>query len=983
MQIEEFRRNRFIRNFIKDKWLIFASTGVVTLFAVGYVAFVYKPAFSSEAKVWIKDTSTRSYLSQERDEPGYLSSLTSSGNPVMTQSEILMSREMEKFLAGYVIQEEARQHQGKPIHDQGDAKKIIKVKTEPNTDIIQVQLKWDNPKMAQNLLSVALQKLDDTNLDINRQIYAKKRSYIDEQLDDIQAKLLSVRERIKHFQTGNNAVDMDSQTQELVRLKTQLTAQLETALAAKNNNSGNARALQSQLSLAPRDALRAVALGSGNENLVKMRSDLAALKQQYAHDSVKEAPTNPHLVALKNQIETLESQVSNEVRRTVGKNAGNGPLIFDNVRSQLVQDLAASNARTAALGAEVQSLSSAIVRVDASLKAIPESRFTLTGLQEEEKALALAYDEMRKKQIEVQIKEAETPSNVFVVDAPSLPERASFPTNVHILLMSVLLGLGAGMGLSVLKTGSQDRCEGADAVEEATRTRVLGVIPWLDAADRLEGQSMFAMNDLAGKQIISNLRIEASKLDARVIGFTSSALEKPRSGGAYYLAQCMAALGQTVAFIDADLRPSQLYASVVDSSAGLDLTDLILSTDLKLRSGQPVYPEDVLSGMMQDANGIYMALNRNSVANAFDYFSSKGFRHILNVLKEQFDWVFIDTPPASIAPEFLAIAHISDGVVLFADKFATYQTLRKIAAKVREAQVPLIGAIAREQNERLEWEHEVYSNWRGPGRGGGSLVGSVTGVGSHQKKRVDFMGAKIDALTMEETLARISEMIERREPAQHVVVNVAKLMSMRRNRRLRQIVNNSDLVNADGAGIVLGAKLLGIHIPERVAGIDLMHRLVGLASQRDYRIFFLGAEEDVVRDVVTNYRRLYPDLQICGYQNGYYPPENELEIAHKIRDARPDILFVGMGSPRKERFISDYKAIMEAPFVMGVGGSFDVMAGKVRRAPKWMQDGGMEWVFRLIQEPGRMWKRYLVTNIQFALALVEHAVSPNPRAANG
>jgi len=389
----------------------------------------------------------------------------------------------------------------------------------------------------------------------------------------------------------------------------------------------------------------------------------------------------------------------------------------------------------------------------------------------------------------------------------------------------------------------------------------------------------------------------------------------------------------------------------------------------------------VLASLVRDENGIYTSINRNPMTNAFDYFSSKGFRHIINVLKEQFEWVFINTPPASIAPEFLPIANSADGVVVFVDKRATYTALRTIVSRVQEAQVPLLGTIIREQNGRIEWEHEMYNNWRGPGRGGGTPVGA--GSFRPSKKRVEFMGAKIDALTMQETLDHVSEVIRTRQHVQHVVVNVAKLMTMRRDRKLREIVNNSDLINADGAGVVLGARLLGINIPERVAGIDLMNRLVELASRHDYRIFFLGAEEGIVRDVLSHYRNLFPNLQICGYQNGYFSSEEEATVAQKIRQAKPDILFVAMSSPKKEKFISQYKEQMNVPFVMGVGGSFDVVAGKVKRAPAWMQSYGMEWFYRLVQEPGRMWKRYLVTNIEFGWALANQAMTMRLRDANG
>lgn len=984
MQIQEFQQNRFIRNFIKDKWLIFASTGVLMVFALIYVLTMFQPTFKSESKVWIKDTATRSYLSEKQDEPGYLSSLTQAGNPVMTQSELLTSKEMSDYLSDYVARHQPKSKWADTNSDgRPDLEKRIKVKTEPNTDVIEVSLTWNDPVLSRNLLKTALEKLDETNLAINRQIYTRKSSYIGEQLKDIDQKLSAVRQRIRKFQAGNLTVDIDSQTQELVRLKTQLVAQLEGVNASRKNNSGNANSLQRQLAMNPAQALRAVALGSGNENLVKMRSDLALLKQQYAKDSVKLAPTNPSMVAAKSQIEELEAQVKSEISQTGGNAAATGPLIFDNVRSQLVQDLASSNARSVGLGSEAASLTAAINRVDTALKNIPQSRYTLTGLQDEEKALSLAYDELSKRDIEAKIREAETPSNVFVVDSPDIPEKASFPTGTHLILLSALLGLGVGMGLSAWKTYSEDLCEDAESVALATRGKVLGVIPWVENPGHVGGDgSLFAMNDMACKHIISNMRIEADRFDAKAIAFTSSSFEKPNSSSAYHLAQCMSRLGQTVAFIEADLRPSNLLNLVPDKTAGVELSDLILSTDLKLRSGQTVFPEEVTNALTRDANGIYLALNRQPVENAYDYFASRGFRHILSALKEQFDWVFIDTPAAAIAPEFTAIAHISDGVVMFADRKATSKTLGAIADKIREAGVPLLGSIVREKNSRLEFEQEVYTNWRGP-KGGGGLPVGASGRSNYGSKRVEFMGAKIDALSMRETLDCISRTIETNGRMQHVVVNVAKLVNMSHDKKLRDIVNECDLINADGAGIVMGAKLLGVNIPERVAGIDLMHQLVGMSSRKEYRIFFLGAEEEVVRDVVSHYKKMYPDLNICGYRNGYFKPEEEVKLAKQIRDAKPDILFVAMSSPKKEKFIAKHKETMQVPFVMGVGGSFDVVAGKVKRAPVWMQNSGLEWFYRLAQEPGRMWKRYLFTNVEFGWMLAGKAVSAKLGLANG
>ncbi len=233
------------------------------------------------------------------------------------------------------------------------------------------------------------------------------------------------------------------------------------------------------------------------------------------------------------------------------------------------------------------------------------------------------------------------------------------------------------------------------------------------------------------------------------------------------------------------------------------------------------------------------------------------------------------------------------------------------------------------------------------------------------KPRLNFFGALIDPLTMDETLKAVSGIIEQRKPTQHVVVNVAKLVMMQKDAGLREVVNSCGLINADGQGIVWGAKLLGLSIPERVAGIDLFTHIVAQAPQKNYRLYFLGAREEVVTKVIKHFQSKYPDLSVAGYRNGYFKAEDEASIVDEIRNSKADALFVAMNSPQKEIFLNKYTAAMDVPFVMGVGGSFDVIAGVTKRAPVWMQKMGLEWFYRFLCEPGRMWRRYLVSNSVF------------------
>lgn len=239
------------------------------------------------------------------------------------------------------------------------------------------------------------------------------------------------------------------------------------------------------------------------------------------------------------------------------------------------------------------------------------------------------------------------------------------------------------------------------------------------------------------------------------------------------------------------------------------------------------------------------------------------------------------------------------------------------------------------------------------------------------KKRIEFFGVNLDILSFEETLEKISEYIEKKECVQHVVVNVAKLVYAQKDENLRNIINSCPLINVDGAGIILGAKFLGVNIPERVAGIDLMEKLVEKSAKNGYRVFFFGAKEEVVQKIKEIYLEKYPELIVAGCRNGYYTAEEELEVVKEIKDSNADILFVAMGSPKKEIFLNKYSKELQIPFTMGVGGSFDVVSGKVKRAPEILQKMNSEWVFRLLQEPKRMWKRYFTTNSIFAIMLLK------------
>lgn len=230
---------------------------------------------------------------------------------------------------------------------------------------------------------------------------------------------------------------------------------------------------------------------------------------------------------------------------------------------------------------------------------------------------------------------------------------------------------------------------------------------------------------------------------------------------------------------------------------------------------------------------------------------------------------------------------------------------------------------------------------------------------------VTLLGCPITKMSLDDFVTKAEEFIRSKRPRYIAMMNVAKLVKMRTDKGLAESIFEADLIGADGVPLVWVSRLFGTPLPGRVNGTDLMYRLLERANERRYRIFFLGATEAVLQQVLKVVHREYPGVQIAGWQHGYFTAGEERPIVERIRASRSDILFIAFGTPKKELWVKRYLSAMGVTVVHGVGGSFDVMAGTVRRAPVWMQRMGLEWLFRLLQEPRRMWQRYLVTNTVF------------------
>lgn len=240
--------------------------------------------------------------------------------------------------------------------------------------------------------------------------------------------------------------------------------------------------------------------------------------------------------------------------------------------------------------------------------------------------------------------------------------------------------------------------------------------------------------------------------------------------------------------------------------------------------------------------------------------------------------------------------------------------------------------------------------------------------------RITILNTLIDVLDVQQTIELVEKYVKTKTPLHLMGVNADKINEVNQNERMKQIVNSCGVINADGASVVLASKVLKTPLPERVAGIDLMQSLVELSAEKGYSVYLLGAKQEVVDKTAKVFIQKYPNIRIVGTHDGYFKKSDWSLISKELYEKNPDFVFVGITSPLKEYLIEYLQENGHNSVFMGVGGSFDVISGNIPRAPLWMQRANLEWLFRMIYEPKRLFKRYCVGNWIFVSAVLKEKI---------
>jgi N-acetylglucosaminyldiphosphoundecaprenol N-acetyl-beta-D-mannosaminyltransferase len=242
-------------------------------------------------------------------------------------------------------------------------------------------------------------------------------------------------------------------------------------------------------------------------------------------------------------------------------------------------------------------------------------------------------------------------------------------------------------------------------------------------------------------------------------------------------------------------------------------------------------------------------------------------------------------------------------------------------------------------------------------------------------KVIKFFGIKINPIRKSDFLNYIESQLKEGNKIVQNGVNAASLLELVHDEDVVRAYRNSDLVNIDGMSVVWALRFFGYYVPERVACPDLAEDIMKMAEKDGYSVFFFGAQQESVTICVRKIMESYPGLKISGFRNGFFNADDEHLIIEMINSVNTDILFLGLPSPKKELFVEKNKNLLNVKYMLGVGGYFDIISGITKRAPHWMQRIGMEWFYRFLQEPVRMWRRYLIGNFKFIWLVVKERIT--------
>ncbi|MBX2860877.1 MAG: hypothetical protein KTR14_06565 [Vampirovibrio sp.] len=444
------------------------TTLIIWCWVAVYGAFVYRPKFTSSAVVQIKDSAiTGRYVENEQF---YAKQTTTSNaaNPVLNTMGLLQSQTISDYLWQYFSEKHPEVLKDKRVEDRKDwndyfrkGEWFIKAKNQPGTDLIAIDLSWENPTVAKEALEITLQGFQQASREFNQTEYRQKRNYLMDQVDDIRDQLEDVRnikrDFLKQFKTANVTQDIS----ELSKTRIAIENQLNQVKAQAQGMSSQLSRYQSMVGMSPEKAVAASAIGM-NATISKLKNEYYSLSQTHAFLKTSLTDKNPKVMEVKARMDQVQADIDREIKRTLGSkgsstsNFENQAVVADATRGAVVDKMVTAQAEASRLNTQASVLQSRLDKINSQLQLLPETAKELHKIEEKEQFLSNSQDTLQKKFLEAQLNESQTLSNVFVIDQPRIPSKASFPTPLHLIILGILMGIFGGIGALLLKYKFKD-----------------------------------------------------------------------------------------------------------------------------------------------------------------------------------------------------------------------------------------------------------------------------------------------------------------------------------------------------------------------------------------------------------------------------------------------------------------------------------------------------------------------------------------------
>ncbi len=675
----------------KEKGIILLFVIISLLWSVAYVHFFYVPNYQSRAKLWIKKTTSKNFLTDSNfDAFNNLDPLAQTGNPILTQMEIFKSEQMNDRLTKYI---NANYPELNPQRQTIDVGKYLKVKNKIGTDIIELYFTWDDPKVAKSLLDEIVFQYKDIVTETNRNNLKKRREFIDNRVAELEKELESIRAQIRNYKESNKVIVVDKEAEELVVNKNDLMILLTKAQMQKNGASREIASLRRQLGINNAE-VKDMLIGYDNKALLDLQADLNKAMQEKIEKQAIWSDTNPKYIALNEKINYLTAKMADINGRSIkGKYK-----VFDPVKSEVVRNLSARQAEYQSYAAQEAAILSSLASVNSNYNKLPEIEYTLNNLMQKEKNLSLAYDEMKLKQMEASLNEADVTSNVFDIDPPVASQKSIPPTRLQYIVLSLILGLFFGLAFALLKNELDDECHDVEDIEEITQKPVIGSVPWVSSM--MSDQSRSDLLAISYRNIVNNLLFGTLKNNNKVISFTSPFVKFSVGATIFDLALILSMQSYKVAFLDNNFRsPNLSQSKSIHMKENLSDTLIKIEAALSKKMPDENIKVDVKKFATQINNNLYVYGNNNPIDDPYAFFSSDAYSFFVNKLREEFDWVVIDTPSGMLPVEFPIIARLSDGVIFLHPKKIRQSKLKFITKMLESYSINLIGSIIREDEK--------------------------------------------------------------------------------------------------------------------------------------------------------------------------------------------------------------------------------------------------------------------------------------------